>query len=189
MKNNFGFWCFNPGFSFNAIQDLGVRSIILTSGTLSPMKSFAYELQTNFQIELENDHVINSSQVCMGVLPRGLEGNNFLFTYQHRDNEKMLLDLGESILEVVKATPDGMLMFFPSYALMEKISKLWERKGIVEEIEKYKQFYVEPKTSSRFKNVRRNFENDVNTGTGAILLGVCRGKVSEGLDFSDRAAR
>ena len=26
-------------------------------------------------------------------------------------------------------------------------------------------------------------------GTGAILMGVCRGRISEGLDFSDNAAR
>jgi glycerate kinase len=27
------------------------------------------------------------------------------------------------------------------------------------------------------------------TGGGAILMGVCRGRISEGLDFSDNAAR
>lgn len=27
------------------------------------------------------------------------------------------------------------------------------------------------------------------TGNGAILMGVCRGRISEGLDFSDAAAR
>jgi Rad3-related DNA helicase len=26
-------------------------------------------------------------------------------------------------------------------------------------------------------------------GNGAILMGVCRGRISEGLDFSDNAAR
>lgn len=49
--------------------------------------------------------------------------------------------------------------------------------------------YLEPKKSSRFKSVRKNFEADVNSNRGAILMGVCRGKISEGLDFSDRAAR
>ena len=48
---------------------------------------------------------------------------------------------------------------------------------------------MEPRISSRFKSVRKNFESDVNSGAGAILMGVCRGKVSEGLDFSDKAAR
>ena len=61
------------------------------------MKSFAYELQTDFEIELENSHVIKPKQVCMGVLRRGLNGSEFNFVYSKRDDTKMLTDLGESI--------------------------------------------------------------------------------------------
>ena len=39
-----GFWCFNPGVCFKDLANLWVRSIILTSGTLSPMSSFGDEL-------------------------------------------------------------------------------------------------------------------------------------------------
>jgi len=39
-----GFWCFNAGVGFKQIQSLGPRSIILTSGTLSPLPSFEAEL-------------------------------------------------------------------------------------------------------------------------------------------------
>ena len=35
-----GFWCFNPGLGFKKIIDLKPRTVILTSGTLSPMDSF-----------------------------------------------------------------------------------------------------------------------------------------------------
>ncbi len=35
-----GFWCFNAGIGFKEIQGLKPRSIILTSGTLSPLSSF-----------------------------------------------------------------------------------------------------------------------------------------------------
>lgn len=37
-------WCFNPGLAMQEFEKLGVRSIILTSGTLSPLDSFALEL-------------------------------------------------------------------------------------------------------------------------------------------------
>lgn len=39
------FWCFNPGHSMCELQREGVQSIILTSGTLSPLSSFSSELQ------------------------------------------------------------------------------------------------------------------------------------------------
>jgi Rad3-related DNA helicase len=42
------FWCFNAGIGFREIQRLQPRSIILTSGTLSPLSSFQSELQVNF---------------------------------------------------------------------------------------------------------------------------------------------
>ena len=44
-----GFWCFSPGVGFKQIQKLNPRSIILTSGTLSPMNSFEAELQVEFK--------------------------------------------------------------------------------------------------------------------------------------------
>jgi regulator of telomere elongation helicase 1 len=34
------FWCFNPGLGFRKILKLEPRAIVLTSGTLSPMRSF-----------------------------------------------------------------------------------------------------------------------------------------------------
>jgi regulator of telomere elongation helicase 1 len=38
-------WCFDPGFAFKKIMRLGTRSVILTSGTLSPLESFGKELK------------------------------------------------------------------------------------------------------------------------------------------------
>ena len=54
------------------------RSIILTSGTLSPMASFASELGASFPVQLEANHVIHESQV------RG----HFLFYYFSLDMEE-----------------------------------------------------------------------------------------------------
>ena len=39
------FWCFSPGVVMKELVRKGVRSIILTSGTLSPMASFIQEMQ------------------------------------------------------------------------------------------------------------------------------------------------
>lgn len=39
------FWCFNPGHAMRELEQQGVRSLILTSGTLSPITTFSSELQ------------------------------------------------------------------------------------------------------------------------------------------------
>ena len=57
------YWCFEPGVAMRALEALKVRCVLLTSGTLSPLDSFAQELQLDFPISLENPHVIADSQV------------------------------------------------------------------------------------------------------------------------------
>lgn len=39
------YWCFSPGHSMRELVRQGVRTLILTSGTLAPVSSFALELQ------------------------------------------------------------------------------------------------------------------------------------------------
>jgi hypothetical protein len=45
------------------LREMPLRSVLLTSGTLSPLESFAHELQLGFKYTLENPHVINPEQV------------------------------------------------------------------------------------------------------------------------------
>jgi regulator of telomere elongation helicase 1 len=63
MKQNttriLSFWCFNPGLGFRKLLRLKPRTIILTSGTLSPMDTFEQELLIKFPIRIENEHVID----------------------------------------------------------------------------------------------------------------------------------
>lgn len=39
------YWCFSPGHSMRQLVQQGVRTVILTSGTLAPVSSFALEMQ------------------------------------------------------------------------------------------------------------------------------------------------
>lgn len=49
-KKQLGYICLNPSYIFRQLAVKKPRSIILTSGTLSPMDSFSEELRTNFGI-------------------------------------------------------------------------------------------------------------------------------------------
>lgn len=65
------FWCFSAAVTMQQLQSLKVRSFILTSGTLTPLSSFAAELGTPFPIQLENPHVIDPRQVRRAALYLG----------------------------------------------------------------------------------------------------------------------
>ncbi len=56
------YWCFSAGVAMRALAAQGPRSIVLTSGTLAPLGSFAAELGLPFPITLENPHVVPASQ-------------------------------------------------------------------------------------------------------------------------------
>lgn len=63
------FWCLNPAVVFELTASLA-RCILLTSGTLSPMETFASELGTEFPIRVEAMHIIDPHQVPIYAFPK-----------------------------------------------------------------------------------------------------------------------
>ena len=96
--------------------------------------------------------------------------------------------MGETIFKITEITPGGILLFFPSYQMLLKYYDAWDHCGLLKRFERLKGIYQEPRDSSHYKFVISAFYKDVYR-RGAIMFAVCRGKISEGLDFSDDAAR
>ncbi|XP_052182750.1 regulator of telomere elongation helicase 1 homolog isoform X2 [Diospyros lotus] len=190
-------WCFNPGIAMEEFSKLGVRSIILTSGTLSPMESFAVEFKLDFPIRLENPHVISANQIWTGVVPVGPSGFSLNSSYRSRDLLEYKLELGNAIVNFARIVPDGLLVFFPSYYLLDQCIGCWKNaihtnsSTIWERICKHKQPVVEPRQSSLFHLSIEDYMTKLkdSSTSGAVFFAVCRGKVSEGLDFADHAGR
>ncbi|KAL0794182.1 hypothetical protein Bca101_065559 [Brassica carinata] len=118
--------------------------------------------------------------------------------------------LGKSLEEICSIVPGGSLVFFPSYKLMEKLCTRWRETGQWSRLCLEKDIFIEPRGGStgEFENVLKGYYDCIRgkkrfigrnrrAGTrdvskkrgGAAFLAVCRGKVSEGLDFSDDNAR
>ena len=93
----------------------------MTSGTLTPLQSFEQELMTEFPIKIENKHVIKREQAMISVITHGIAGKELNFSHKFREDEPALQDLGESILKIIEVTPGGILLFFPSYAMLLKL--------------------------------------------------------------------
>lgn len=83
------FWCFNAGIIMQDLAKSGVRNFILTSGTLSPLDSFAYELALEFPKEcrLENPHVIDTRQIWVGAVAKATNGAKLLGTFSNRNED------------------------------------------------------------------------------------------------------
>ena len=189
------FWCFSPSVAMGQILSLGVRSIILTSGTLSPMDSFAMEMRIPFEIRLQNSHVVGCSQVAACIVSAGPTHKKLNSTYQNRDTPEYKSELGYTIANFARLVPEGMLVFFPSYSVMQSCLEFWKGRTnsrgstIWDQICRHKEAFVEPRSSADFGPIVRRFEDSAASRKGAVFFAVCRGKASEGIDFSDHCAR
>lgn len=185
------YWCFSPGFGMKQLIDQNVRSIILTSGTLAPLKPLKSELGIPIGVQLENPHIVKSNQICVKIMSQGPDGVQLNSNYQNRDNPKYISSLGRTILSFCRVVPDGLLIFFPSYPIMTKCQEMWQAEGIWSSISSIKPIFVEPQRKDTFNTIISEYYSKISepNSRGACFMAVCRGKVSEGLDFADMNGR
>ncbi|XP_064324406.1 Fanconi anemia group J protein [Phalacrocorax carbo] len=186
------FWCLNPAVAFSNLSD--VRTIVLTSGTLSPMDSFSSELGVKFSIQLEANHVIRNSQVWVGTVGAGPNGRKLCATFQHAETFEFQDEVGALLLSVCQTVGQGILCFLPSYKLLDKLKDRWMHTGLWRNLELVKTVIAEPQggAKSDFDELLKMYYDAIKCKgekDGALLIAVCRGKVSEGLDFCDENAR
>ncbi|KAI8502870.1 Fanconi anemia group J protein [Branchiostoma belcheri] len=198
FSHHLHFWCLNPAVAFSELANC--RAIVLSSGTLSPIDSFQSELGVPFPIQLEANHVVGKKQVWVGTVGAGPRGRKLMATYQHTETYEFQDELGQLVLQVCQTISHGVLCFLPSYKLLGKLCQRWQMTRLWEQIEEHKQVIREPQGGDKadFDDILRQFydaikcsEDTENGGGhgGALFLAVCRGKVSEGLDFADNNAR
>ncbi|KAH7049992.1 helicase C-terminal domain-containing protein [Linnemannia elongata] len=195
-KRELKFWCLNPGVIFRPLSST-TRSVILTSGTLSPMDSFASELQTRFAVQLEAGHVVDQSQVWTGVLPYGPTRVKMDGTFKSASSFQFQDELGRAIERIIQTTPHGVLCFVSSYSLMDNLVNRWRSTGQYDQFCQIKKVILEPRraTTKEFDKTLKSFydhiaaEVAIGSDGGALLFAVFRGKCSEGIDFTDSNCR
>ncbi|XP_054653140.1 regulator of telomere elongation helicase 1 isoform X2 [Dunckerocampus dactyliophorus] len=189
--NILSYWCFSPGFSMQELVNQGVRCIILTSGTLSPLSSFTSEMRIKFPVSLENSHVIERDQIFVSIIERGPDGVPLSSAFDRRFVPENLSSLGNTVVNLTRIVPHGLLLFFPSFFLMEKTLEFWRGNGHADRIESVKPMFIEPKGKGTFTEAIGSYYHAVNDSKsrGGIFSAVCRGKASEGLDFANTFGR
>ncbi|XP_042610078.1 regulator of telomere elongation helicase 1-like isoform X2 [Cyprinus carpio] len=189
--NVLSYWCFSPGFSMQELLGQGVRSIILTSGTLSPLSSFTCEMKIPFPVSLENLHVIQPDQISVSIIEKGPDGVKLSTAFDRRFVPENMSSMGNTLVNLTRLVPHGLLVFFPSYPVMDKTLEFWRASGHAGCIEKVKPMFVEPRGKGTFTEVIDGYYaklKDPNSSGGSFFA-VCRGKASEGLDFADTYCR
>ncbi|KAH0542102.1 hypothetical protein FGG08_003482 [Glutinoglossum americanum] len=189
------------------------RAVVLAGGTMSPV------FPLPFTSRLENCHRLTAEQMsdytnylfayvppdrirtlsCGHVIPaqnllawpvsRGPTGVNFEFTFEKRNSDVMIDELGRLILNICLIIPDGVVVFFSSYAYLELVVLRWQKTSIWERVSQRKQIFRESKGDVSVEEMLQEYSKAIDGGKGGLLLSVIGGKMSEGINFSDKLGR
>lgn len=181
----------NPAPQFRAVVD-AARSVILAGGTMSPMSDLTTQLFAHLSTEKVSlftcNHITSESNLRTLVIPRGPRGGELNFKHSNMENADLLFELGQIVANFSRIVPDGMVVFLPSFKVLEKVKSLWEQKGIMSSILKKKKVFAE--SSADVHELLSQYAEEIrSSGKGALLLAVVGAKLSEGLNFSDELAR
>ncbi|MCJ1307734.1 ATP-dependent DNA helicase chl1 [Agyrium rufum] len=212
----------------DVVQD--ARAVILAGGTMSPMDDymnhlFPYVPSSQIRI-LSCGHVIPSENLAVYPVSCGPTGVDLDFTYSKRALPSLIDELGRTLLALAKTIPDGLVVFFPSYAYLEVVIARLKRTGQDGQnttasnasmwtlLARRKPIFLESKhngnqgadmldelpmsagstanllrSADQTEDVLKAYTASIINGKAGFLLSVIGGKLSEGINFSDRLGR
>ncbi|KAF2640157.1 TFIIH basal transcription factor complex helicase-like protein subunit [Massarina eburnea CBS 473.64] len=164
-------------------------SVIVTSGTMSPLDMYPRMLNFNTVVQESFTMTLTRKSFLPMIVDRGSDQNQITSQFEHRNDGPVIRNFGNLLIEFCKLTPDGVVVFFPSYLYMESIISQWQGMGVLDTVWKYKLILVETPDAQETSLALETFRTACNNGRGAVLLCVARGKVSEGIDFDHHYGR
>lgn len=164
-------------------------SVIITSGTISPLEMYPKMLGFSTVVQESYAMTLARRSFLPMIVTRGSDQGSISSGFQSRNDPSNVRNYGNLLVEYSKLTPDGIVVFFPSYLYMESIISMWQGMGILDQVWKNKLILVETPDSQETSLALETYRTACSNGRGAVLLCVARGKVSEGIDFDHHYGR
>lgn len=164
-------------------------SVIITSGTISPLDMYPRMLNFTTVLQKSYSMTLAKKSFLPMIVTKGSDQVAISSRFEIRNDPSIVRNYGSMLVEFAKITPDGMVVFFPSYLYMESIVSMWQTMGILDEVWKHKLILVETPDAQETSLALETYRKACSNGRGAILLSVARGKVSEGIDFDHQYGR
>jgi regulator of telomere elongation helicase 1 len=79
-------------------------------------------------VVLENPHIIKPHQIKVLCVNKGPKNIVLKSNYDNRSSETYMESLGQLIVYISKVVPHGVLVFFPSYYVLDQTLDFWRVK-------------------------------------------------------------
>ncbi|CAN8076386.1 unnamed protein product [Agarophyton chilense] len=165
------------------------QSVILTSGTISPLPLYAKILGFQPTIMRSLSMSMQRQAMCPLIVSRGPDQVAISSKYDCRADVSVVRNYGNLTVELSSIIPDGVVAFFTSYVYMEQMISMWHEMGIINRLFEKKLVFIETPDAIESALALDRYRRACDTGRGAIFLCVARGKVAEGIDFDKHYGR
>ncbi|CAK0764311.1 hypothetical protein CVIRNUC_003145 [Coccomyxa viridis] len=179
------------------------HAVVLASGTLAPVASLQQQLFPHVPHERMHHfscgHVVPKERLLALALGRGPTGAALDLRHARRGQAAVLDEISRLLLNICQAVPQGVVVFFPSFAYADQVFGHWQATGALERLGHRKRVFREPRSAVEVESVLRQYSSIIaeqsadtshsGTLTGALLLCVVGGKMSEGINFGDGLGR
>ncbi|XP_068517731.1 ATP-dependent DNA helicase DDX11 isoform X2 [Anas acuta] len=200
-QSSLKFLLLNPAVHFAKVVK-ECRAVIIAGGTMQPVADFREQLlscagvEPARVVEFSCGHVIPPENILPIILCSGPSNQQLEFTYQTRDLPQMMDETGRILCNLCNVVPGGVVCFFPSYDYEKQVHAHWEKTGLLTRLAAKKKIFQEPKKANQVEQVLAEYakcikrcSQSAGQMTGALLLSVVGGKMSEGINFSDDLGR
>ncbi|XP_011282043.1 ATP-dependent DNA helicase DDX11 isoform X1 [Felis catus] len=195
------FLLLNPAVHFAQVVK-ECRAVVIAGGTMQPVSDFREQLLACAGVEAERvvefscGHVIPPDNILPLVICSGPSSQQLEFTYQKRELPQMMDETGRILYNLCNVVPGGVVCFFPSYEYQRQVHAHWDKSGLLARLAVRKKIFQEPKRANQVEQVLLEYSRCIKccghaggAVTGALLLSVVGGKMSEGINFSDDLGR
>jgi Rad3-related DNA helicase len=165
-------WCLDASIAFATVAR-AARCVVLMSGTIPP----TFDLGVTFPVSVETDHIVDLPTRLRSLMIPLYDGVELDSSYKNASNPRYLTAMRSAIAECCRHVPHGLVVFFSSYAAMNRIVE-----GLSERV--CKPLFVESRDFDL-----ETYRAAAKSERGALLCAVFRGRLSEGVNFADDEAR
>ncbi|XP_049738125.1 ATP-dependent DNA helicase DDX11 isoform X2 [Elephas maximus indicus] len=200
-QSSLKFLLLNPAVHFTQVVK-ECRAVVIAGGTMQPVSDFREQLLAcagvgaERVVEFSCGHVIPPDNILPLIICSGPSNQQLEFTYQKRELPQMMDETGRILCNLCNVVPGGVVCFFPSYEYLRQVYARWEQSGLLVRLAVKKKIFQEPKRANQVEQVLMEYSKCIKccgqaagTMTGALLLSVVGGKMSEGINFSDNLGR
>ncbi|KAF6199305.1 hypothetical protein GE061_007331 [Apolygus lucorum] len=184
----FHFSCLDASIAVKPIFDR-FQTVVITSGTLSPLDMFPKIL--NFHPAVCQSFTMTLARPCLlpMIVAKGSDQVAMTSRFESREDVAVVRNYGQLLVEICTVVPDGVVCFFTSYMYLESVVASWYDQGVIDNLQRKKLLFIETQDAAETSLALFNYIKACESGRGAVLLSVARGKVSEGVDFDHHLGR